>query len=178
MCHMTGPKKERKVLGRCWGSGGRPGFCRAWRLGGVIAASGSVPHRVQLRPQHLQPLRSMCWGGTQPSKVGLSRCPACQPQPHLGAQAPIPPTALAGMSRTLSWSRIWATSSPACHSSGCGIRCARAGLPPSRDGEGWQGREAKILTLCAPLPDAAAFWGEGAPGPPLHQCHGPLQLPQ
>lgn len=120
--------KERKK--KSWGAvgevvGGQDSV-KHGGLGGVIAASGSVPHRGQLRPQHLQPLCSMCWGGAQPCKVGPGRHPVCQPQPHLGAQHPFPPTALAGMRRILSWSRIWATSSPACHSSGRGIRCAWA----------------------------------------------------
>ena len=85
--------KERKK--KSWGAvgevvGGQDSV-KHGSLGGVIAASGSVPHRGQLRPQHLQPLCSMCWGGAQPRKVGPARHPVCQPQPYLGAQAPISP---------------------------------------------------------------------------------------
>lgn len=165
--------KERKK--KSWGAvgevvGGQDSV-KHGGLGGVIAASGSVPHRGQLRPQHLQSLCSMCWGGAQPCKVGPARRPVCQPQPHLGAQHPFPPTVLAGMRRTLSWSRIWATSSPACHSSGRGIRCAwaRASSQQGRGGTAGQGSQDPD-PLCPPprcccVPGRRCTWIPPAPTP-------------
>lgn len=127
-----------------------PGLCKAWRLG-VIAAPGSVPHRGQLWPQHLQPLRPMCWGGARPFKVSLVRCPRANPSPMWRLRHPSPPTSLADLRRIPSWSRIWATSSLVCQSSERGIRCAEPGLPPSGVGWGEAGkRRPSRSCLCPP----------------------------
>ena len=63
------------------------------------------------------------------------------------------------MRRTLSWSRIWATSSPACHSSGCGIRYARAQASSQQGRGGTAGQRSQDPDPLCPTPRRCCVLG-------------------
>lgn len=116
----------------------------------------------------------MCWGRAWPFKVGAAECPMGPTPASSGGSGTHPPTSRVGTRKMPSWSTTWATSSLACQSSACGIRCAGA-WASSGGGEDW-GRESKTLTVCPS--GAAALRGQGAHGPPVHQHHSHLHLSQ
>lgn len=113
----------------------------------VIAAAGGVPHRGQLWPQHLQPLRPVCWGRAWPCEVSAAGCPVGPTPAPSGGSGTHPPASHAGTRKTPSPSTTWATSSLACRSSGHGIRCAGA-RAPSWGGAGPGSRDPNCV--CAP----------------------------
>uniref|UniRef100_A0A8B9Y3K4 Carboxypeptidase n=1 Tax=Bos mutus grunniens TaxID=30521 RepID=A0A8B9Y3K4_BOSMU len=56
-----------------------------------VANLQEVSHIVASSGLNIYNLYAPCAGGAQPRKVGPARHPVCQPQPYLGAQAPISP---------------------------------------------------------------------------------------